>query len=130
MGKKSGKACTVDAPAAPDVASEADVADPGEAAAIEEQGTTTSQMGPGSTEADVSSQSAEEDSDLSHWIGIQLKDDQGNPVPGEPYKLKLPDGTTLEGTLDDEGKAEIHGVPEGKSQVCFPKIDKDEWKPA
>jgi hypothetical protein len=127
MGKKSGKAGTVKSPAAPDKAKEPDVADPGEMSKIEAEQAKTKQLKPGSTKIESSSASEEEE---SHWVGIKLKDDQGNPVAGEPFKLKLPDGTIVEGTLDDEGKAEIHGVPEGQSQVCFPKIDKDEWKPA
>ena len=37
------------------------------------------------------------------WIEIQLIDEDGNPVPGEPYKITLPDGTTIaDGTLDDK----------------------------
>jgi len=38
------------------------------------------------------------------WIEIELVDEDGKPVPGEAYRITLPDGTTIdEGTLDDKG---------------------------
>lgn len=130
MGKKSGTSVSAESPEAPDEAQEPDVADPGDAAKIEAEQAKTEKLKPGSTTLERSSGSEESEQKDSHWVGIKLKDDQGNPVAGEPFKLKLPDGTIVEGKLNDEGRAEVRGVPEGKSQVCFPKIDKDQWRPA
>jgi type VI secretion system secreted protein VgrG len=66
-----------------------------------------------------------------HWIEIQLNDEEGNPVPGEPYKITLPDGTTVaDGTLDDKGFARVDNIDPGTCQVTFPNLDKDAWKPA
>jgi type VI secretion system secreted protein VgrG len=65
------------------------------------------------------------------WIEIQLNDEDGNPVPGEPYKVTLPDGTTIaDGTLDDKGFARVDNIDPGTCQVTFPNLDKDTWEPA
>ncbi len=65
------------------------------------------------------------------WIEIQLNDEDGRPVPGEPYKVTLPDGTTVaDGTLDDKGFARVDNIDPGTCQVTFPNLDKDSWEPA
>ena len=65
------------------------------------------------------------------WIEIQLNDEDGNPVPGEPYKVTLPDGTTIaDGTLDDKGFARVDNIDPGTCQVTFPNLDKEAWGPA
>jgi type VI secretion system secreted protein VgrG len=49
-------------------------------------------------------------------------------VPGEPYRIELPDGTIRTGTLDDRGKARIAGLAQGGTcQVCFYKRDAAIW---
>jgi type VI secretion system secreted protein VgrG len=66
-----------------------------------------------------------------HWIAIQLNDQDGNPVPGEAYKITLPDGTTIaDGTLDEKGYAKVDNIDPGNCQVTFPNLDKPTWKPA
>jgi type VI secretion system secreted protein VgrG len=65
------------------------------------------------------------------WIEIQLNDEDGKPIPGEPYKITLPDGTTIaDGTLDDKGFARVDNIDPGTCQVTFPNLDKDTWEPA
>lgn len=65
------------------------------------------------------------------WIEIQLNDQDGNPVAGEPYKITLPDGTTIaDGTLDDKGFARVGNIDPGTCQVTFPNQDKKSWGPA
>jgi hypothetical protein len=57
-------------------------------------------------------------------------DDAGMPVPGEQYRITLPDGSTLaEGTLNEKGCARIDGIDPGSCKVTFPKLHKDAWKP-
>jgi hypothetical protein len=58
-----------------------------------------------------------------------LLDSDGNPVPGEEYVVTLPDGEEVQGTLDDNGFARIHTIPDaGACTVNFPKIDPDGWE--
>jgi type VI secretion system secreted protein VgrG len=65
-----------------------------------------------------------------HYIEIKLVDNAGKPVPGEPYKVTLPDGTTVaDGTLDDKGHARVDNIDPGSCKVTFPNLDKDAWEP-
>ena len=68
--------------------------------------------------------------DKKHWIEIQLNDAEGNPVPGEPYKVTLVDGSTVaDGTLDEKGHARVDNIDPGTCQVTFPNLDKTSWAP-
>ncbi|NBB85884.1 MAG: hypothetical protein GVY12_06645 [Bacteroidetes bacterium] len=55
------------------------------------------------------------------WIGIELLDIRGRPVPGRDYVLHTPDGTKHKGTLDDNGRAKVEDVPPGPYRVEFPE---------
>ena len=67
--------------------------------------------------------------DKTHWIEIELVDQNNKPVPGEPYKVTLPDGRTLaSGTLDDKGKARVEAIDAGNCKVTFPQRDGRSWK--
>ena len=69
--------------------------------------------------------------DKKHYIEIELHDDDGNPVPGEPYKITLPDGSVVaSGTTDAKGYAKVNNIDPGTCKVTFPNLDKDAWKPA
>ncbi len=57
------------------------------------------------------------------WIEIVLLDQDGRPVPREPYQLTLPDGATRSGNLDDNGFVRVEGIVPGSCDVSFPKID-------
>jgi hypothetical protein len=61
------------------------------------------------------------------WIAIKLVDQDGNPVPGEEYRITLPDGSTVEGDLDKKGFARVNGIDPGTCQITFPNLDKDIW---
>lgn len=69
----------------------------------------------------------------THKITIKLQNDQKKAVGKMPsggsvkFRIKA-GGTTYEGSLDDQGKAEVNGLPEGSCEVCFPEIDSSEWK--
>jgi type VI secretion system secreted protein VgrG len=73
---------------------------------------------------------AEDNKDKKHWIEIELVDEANHPIPGEPYRITLPDGTTLaSGTLDEKGWARVDGIDPGTCKVTFPRLHKDAWKP-
>ena len=63
------------------------------------------------------------------WIGIQLQYEDGKPVPNEPYRLQLPDGSIVEGSLDENGKAGVKEIDPGQCKVCFPRVDGRVWRP-
>lgn len=62
------------------------------------------------------------------WVAIELIDNHGRPVPYERYRIKLPDGTTREGTLDRDGLARIDGIDAGLCEVTFPDLDGRSWR--
>ena len=66
----------------------------------------------------------------TEWISIELKSDEGAPVPGERYQIKLPDESIRAGYLDDEGKAKEMVPKGGECKVTFPDLHGDEWKSA
>jgi hypothetical protein len=132
MGKISGKACTAVEPIAPVAAEEADVADPGKMAEIVAEQLKKKAGKYGSTPAKpfkppTPEQKEEKKEELS-WIEIELVDNENNPVPGESYKVELPDGSVAEGTLDAKGFARLDGIPKGNCKVTFPDLDKNAWE--
>jgi len=68
--------------------------------------------------------------DKKHWIAIELIDEAGQRIPDEDYRITLPDGTIVEGCLDEKGRARIAGIDSGNCKVTFPSRDKEAWKPA
>jgi type VI secretion system secreted protein VgrG len=68
--------------------------------------------------------------DKKSWIELSLVDEQGNPIPGEKYRVTLPDGSTIaEGTTDENGVARVSNIDPGNCKITFPKLDKAAWKP-
>ncbi len=54
------------------------------------------------------------------WIEIELVDEEGNPVSGEPYRVTLADGITVaDGTLDEKGFARVDHIDPGTCKVSF-----------
>lgn len=72
----------------------------------------------------------EEKKDEDAWLEIELLD-EGNPpmpIPGAKYVVELKDGTLIEGTLNEKGKARLEGIKGATAKVSFPEIDGAEWK--
>ena len=64
------------------------------------------------------------------WIEFRMLDEDGKPVEGVKYRVKLPDGSFKEGSLDGEGKARFEGIEPGSAEISFPEVDGAEWSPA
>jgi hypothetical protein len=62
------------------------------------------------------------------WIAVQLIGEDDKPVPGIPYRILLPDGSTREGVLDAEGTARVENIDPGTCVVTFPGLDQDAWE--
>jgi type VI secretion system secreted protein VgrG len=120
-------------PMAPKAADEADKADPGEMSQIKQQQIEQKQGkfgAPALIPFKPAKSTSSDEEKKTHWIEIKLVDTENNPVPGEPYRVTLPDGKTVaEGTLDEKGFARIQGIDPGTCKVTFPKLDESAWKP-
>nr|MBN2276486.1 hypothetical protein [candidate division Zixibacteria bacterium] len=57
--------------------------------------------------------------EFKDWIELQLIDDEGYPIPDKEYELTLPDGTTREGKLDEEGRVRIEDIPPGNFTIKY-----------
>lgn len=142
MTKKSGKAGNLVAPIAPKEAKEADVADPGKVEAIkaEELKTQSGKYGsvkvkpfkPANKDAASSdAQSAsEEEEKKTAWIEVELVGEDKKPIPGERFRVTLPDGSVAEGTLSDKGTVRLEGFEPGSCKITFPDLDQDAWEDA
>lgn len=63
-----------------------------------------------------------------HWIEFELVDAQGEPVPGEPFRIRLPDQSLRIGTTDAAGRVRFEGITAGEATVCYSGFDKLEWE--
>ncbi|MBX3382424.1 MAG: hypothetical protein KF864_02840 [Phycisphaeraceae bacterium] len=124
---KSGTPVPIVAPAEPAEAHDADTADPGEVSELKLQQRKEKKGKYGKEE--VKPFKAEETDDKEKtWIEILLKDPEtGEPIPGEAYAVKMPDGSLKEGTLDGKGFARVDDVDPGNCEVTFPKLDESRW---
>ena len=133
MTPKNGTAGAVVAPAAPAVALEADSADPGamEQAKASQRQTKSGKYGSVKVKPYKPPQTKEEKAKKKSWIEIEMVDEKNKPMPGERYKITLPDGETVaEGTLDAKGCARVDGIDPGTCKVTFPQFDENAWAEA
>ncbi len=66
---------------------------------------------------------------VTTWIEIALLGEDGSPIGGEKYRLKLPNGRVVDGVLPSSGKVRVDGIPPGDCSVSFPDLDMDAWDP-
>ena len=64
---------------------------------------------------------------LPSWIGIELKDQDGNPVADVGWSATSSDGADYSGTLNQDGKAWVTGLSKGSCDLSFPELDAREW---
>lgn len=126
----SGNAGSPVSPASPQEAQEADKADPGEMAEVAARQRELKQGKYGSTPVTPYKppQTEEEKQKKPSWIEIELVDEGNKPVPGEAYRVTLPEGSVAEGTLDEKGFARVDGIEPGTCKITFPKLDKEAWE--
>ena len=139
MGKKSGQAGKAVPPAAPDNPQDADIAHPGKVAEIkaEQAQTKSGKYGsqkvkphkpPSEEQAEPEEKQEEEQEKKTSWIEIELVGEDNKPIPGEKYRITLPDDSVAEGTLDENGLARVEGFEKGTCKVCFSNLDKEAWE--
>ncbi|MGH9900504.1 MAG: hypothetical protein ACRD68_01555 [Pyrinomonadaceae bacterium] len=65
------------------------------------------------------------------WVKIKLVDMRGKPIPGERYRIKVPNvEQPYEGTLDSQGEAACYDLDPGTCKVTFPDLDEEAWEEA
>ncbi|MEM7153897.1 MAG: hypothetical protein AAF799_13695 [Myxococcota bacterium] len=62
-------------------------------------------------------------SNADSWLRIELVDDDDEPCVGERFRVELPDGSTIEGTIGPQGWVELEGIDPGSCTVTFPRLD-------
>jgi len=129
---KSGKAGNIVKPAEPGVAADADEADPGKVAEVKAEQMEKKAGKYGSTPVKAHKPKSDEDDEKKKsWIGIELVDEEDQPVAGEKYEITLPDDSVAKGTLDQNGFARVEGLEAAVTcKVTFPNLDKDAWEKA
>ena len=129
---KSGSAGSIVKPAKPSAALDADVADPGEVAKAKAEQIEQQQGKYGSTPIKSYKPQDEEEGEeqKKSWIEIELVGEDDKPIPGEKYRITLPDDSVANGTLDQNGFARVDGIEPGTCKVTFPDLDKDAWEKA
>jgi hypothetical protein len=68
--------------------------------------------------------------DDPHWIEFELVDQDGNPVPGEPFRVRLPDQSLRTGKTNQEGKVRFECITAGEATVCYTGFDTKDWQGA
>ena len=69
--------------------------------------------------------------DVTHWLTIELVDEDGKPVPNTRYEVTFPNGKKKDGRLNPQGLARFRNLTSsGECQVTFPDLDMDAWKRA
>ncbi len=128
---KSGNAPNAVSPAGPKEAVEADKADPGEVTQAKGAGGASGTgAGAGAAGAAKPHKPTEEDKKTKKsWIEVVLVDMENRPVPGEPYRITLPDNSVAEGTLDDKGFVRVEAFDAGNCKITFPNRDQSVWSP-
>ncbi len=64
----------------------------------------------------------------SGWIGLELRDAEGDPVAGESFQILDRNGKVLKaGTTDANGGARVEGITTTKCSIVYPERDHRTW---
>lgn len=121
----AAKAPKATAPAAP---IEADEEKPGKDVTYTAQKGGAAATSTTAASSTTESTEEQEEEEKKSWVMIELKDENGDPCPGELYRVTTSDGKEIEGRLDVNGKAKVEGVEPGDVKVTYPELDKKEWE--
>lgn len=135
-GPKSGSPVTSVSAAKPDAVQQADSADVGEANKLKAQ-QQNQQIGKyGQTKAKAfkplpiavsSKDKAQQQQVKTSWVGIELVDEAGQPLAGQPYAITLPDGSVKTGTTDAKGRAKVEQFEAGNCTLTLTELDEKSW---
>lgn len=112
-------------PSKPDRAADAINADPGELTRVERTPEEIKKY----ERQKLKGKPFEPDEEKTGWIEVVMVDEADQPLQGEAVAIKLPDGTTRYGSLDNNGMIRVEGFDPGTCEICFPDLDKDAWEP-
>lgn len=127
---KAGKPGTIVAPAAPTEAHEADNSDPVEVnkAKVSQRELKTGKYGKQEIKTFKPEEAKDSEEKEKSWIALKLKDkESGKGIAGEPYEVKLADGSVATGTLDSQGEAKVDGVDPGNCEITYPNLHEKKW---
>jgi len=129
---KDGKPGSPAPPAAPAEPGAPVKVDPGQTTAASANPIDPTAGAPSSTTVKpfkpLTKQEAKEQGKKLHFIEIKLIDQDKDPVPNEPFRITMPDGSVLTGALNAKGTFRVEGIPdEGNCKVTFPNRDKTTW---
>ncbi len=62
------------------------------------------------------------------WIEVSLIGEDDQPVVGERYRIELPDGSAIEGTIGASGVVRLEGIDPETCRVSFPELDASAWE--
>jgi hypothetical protein len=121
-------------PAAARKAEDADLADLGEMTevAARQREAAEGKYGADPPEPFVPEEEDEEEEVETTWIEIEMLDEEGQPVSGLTYEVKIlgdRNDQVARGTLDQNGRARVAGFPAVEwCEVSFPDLDSQAWE--
>lgn len=65
--------------------------------------------------------------ETTHWIQLEVVDDEGAPLAGVEYELALADGSIVRGRTNAQGVAYHDGLEPGACELRLPCHDREAW---
>lgn len=92
-----------------------------------ESGATHNPAGPDGKASSAGEHNPNEDEnkDKTHWVEVELKDESGQPVVGEPCEITLPNGKKAYGSTDKNGRIRVEKIDPGECTIRWTTLDQD-----